>query len=277
MFSSFVVLVNIFVRGINMVPAASIVFMVISCAVGFLLPIGLLIYFRKVKQADLLPFFVGAAVMILFAFVLESSVHQIVLSSPQGAVIRNNVFLYGIYGGFMAALFEETGRLLAFRYILKKDKDANALMYGAGHGGIEAVIILGISMINNLAYSITLNSGAKDALIASVPAETAPQLEQVFSQLINTPPWQFLLGSVERVFAVVFHLAASVLVWIAVKRGGKKMFAAAFLIHFLIDCVTAITAGLGVPTRLVEILIGIMTAAAVLFTRKAARDYSYQP
>ena len=260
-----------------MVPAASIVFMVISCAVGFLLPIGLLIYFRRVKRADLLPFFVGAAVMILFAFVLESSVHQIVLSSPQGAVIRNNVFLYGIYGGFMAALFEETGRLLAFRYILKKDKDANALMYGAGHGGIEAVIILGISMINNLAYSITLNSGAKDALIASVPAEAAPQLEQVFSQLINTPSWQFLLGSVERVFAVVFHLAASVLVWIAVKKGGKKMFAAAFLIHFLIDCVTAITAGLGVPTIIVEILIGIMTAAAVLFTRKAARDYSYQP
>ncbi len=49
------------------VPILSIVFMVISCLIAFLVPVGLLLYFRIKKKADILPFFVGCAVMLIFA------------------------------------------------------------------------------------------------------------------------------------------------------------------------------------------------------------------
>ena len=54
----------------------------------------------------------------------------------------------------MAGIFEETGRFLAFKTVLRKKqgKDINALMYGAGHGGFEAAALLGITMINNIIY-----------------------------------------------------------------------------------------------------------------------------
>jgi uncharacterized membrane protein YhfC len=36
-------------------------------------------------------------------------------------------------------------------------------MYGAGHGGFEAIYILGVSMISNIVMSVTLNSGLEAA------------------------------------------------------------------------------------------------------------------
>lgn len=59
--------------------------------------------------------------MLLFAMVLEQIVHSIVLGSPAGIVIRNHLWLYALYGSLMAGLFEETGRFLAMRYVLKKE------------------------------------------------------------------------------------------------------------------------------------------------------------
>lgn len=63
----------------------------------------------------------------------------------------------------MAGLFEETGRFLAMRYVLKKEHGNahNALMYGAGHGGLEMFVILSLGMINNLIYSVMINLGRR--------------------------------------------------------------------------------------------------------------------
>ena len=138
------------------VPVLSIVCMAVSLVIAFGVPIALFIYFRKKKGADILPFFIGCAVMFVFAFVLEAYAHQAVFASEIGKKIQNNVFAYALYGGFMAGLFEETGRFLAFKTVLKKKlgNDANALMYGAGHGGFEAIYLLGITSINNIIYSV---------------------------------------------------------------------------------------------------------------------------
>ena len=112
------------------VPVLSIIFMIITCMISFGVPIALFLYLRLVKKADIYPFFAGCTVMLLFAFILESGAHNIVLSSPAGSAIRGNIWLYALYGGLMAGLFEETGRYLAFSFALKKyrAKNVNALM-----------------------------------------------------------------------------------------------------------------------------------------------------
>ena len=103
---------------------------------------GRLIYYKK-KGGQVSAFFVGCAVFVVFALLLESLVHNLVLKGlPVGEKILGNTLLYALYGGLMAGLFEETGRFLAFKTVLKKrqDNDRNALMYGAGHGGIECIL-----------------------------------------------------------------------------------------------------------------------------------------
>ena len=155
------------------VPTLSIVFMAVSCAICFLTPLALFLYLRLVKKADIYPFFAGCAVMLLFAFILESGLHSLVFSSPAGPAIRNNIWLYALYGGFMAGLFEETGRYLAFSFALKKyrAKNVNALMYGAGHGGFEAIVITGLTMVNNIIWSVMINNGSISSMISSLPGD----------------------------------------------------------------------------------------------------------
>ena len=257
------------------VPALSIVFMAVSCAVCFLTPLALFLYLRLVKKADVYPFFAGCAVMLLFAFILESGLHNLVFSSPAGPVVRNNIWLYALYGGFMAGLFEETGRYLAFAFALKKyrAKNVNALMYGAGHGGFEAIFITGLTMINNIIWSVMINNGSISSLLGSLSGDQLTQAQQSVNLLAATPSYQFLLGGAERLLAIALHIALSVIVWFAVKWNGKfYLYPAAILIHFAVDAVAALLSGLGVNVLLIELVVAVFTAAAALFARRLWRE-----
>lgn len=257
------------------VPTLSIVFMVITLIVSIGLPIALFIYLRVVRKADVYPFFAGCTVMLLFAFILESGAHNIILSSPAGETIRNNIWLYALYGGLMAGLFEETGRYLAFSFALKKyrSKNVNALMYGAGHGGFEAAVIVGITMINNILWATMINSGNTAALTGSLSGDMLTQAEQSINLLITTPSWQFLMAGVERVLAIALQIALSVIVWFASKWDGKLLlYPAAIGIHFAVDAVAAVLSGLGVNVLVIEAVVAAMTAMAVLFARKLWRE-----
>ena len=256
------------------VSTLSIIFMAVSCLIAFALPIGLLIWLHVKKGADILPFFIGCAVMLVFALILESAVHQIVFASSVGKSIRDNLWLSALYGGLMAGLFEETGRYLAFRTVLKKhqNNDANALMYGAGHGGFEAIVLLGTTMINNILFSVMINTGNTAALTGSLSGDALAQVEASIPALIESPPYLFLLGGVERVFAVLLQISLSVLVWFAAKKEGRRgLFPAAVLIHFAVDAISVILSGLGLSNILVEAAIGIMSVLAALYARKIWR------
>ena len=250
------------------VPGSSIAVMVIMLLFSIAVPIGLMIYFRKKKKADWKPFLIGIAIMILFAFVLEQIVRSTVLGSPAGAKIMGSVWGSAIFGGLMAGIFEETGRFFAFRTVLRRnqDKDVNALMYGAGHGGIEMFLIFGFAMLNNLIYSLLINSNATSLLTGTLTGELRAQVEEVLRTLITTPAHQYLLGGVERVFAIVLQLSLSVIVWFAAKKKNRVwLFPVAIAIHFLVDAAAVAAAGLGAPALAVEALVGVLAAAAAVF------------
>ena len=172
------------------VPILSIAFMALSCGVAFLVPIGLFLYLRR-RGADIAPFFVGCIVFALFALTLESLAHRLILGSSLGERIQGDTLLFALYGGAMAALFEETGRLLAFKTLLRKrvqeGRDIDALMYGAGHGGMEAMLIVGSAMVNNIVYSVMINTGRSAELITSAGETLAPTVEAAIQTLLTTP------------------------------------------------------------------------------------------
>jgi uncharacterized membrane protein YhfC len=52
----------------------------------------------------------------------------------------SHTWLYAVLGALLAGLFEETGRFIAFKFLLKKRTDRKtAISYGIGHGGFEAI------------------------------------------------------------------------------------------------------------------------------------------
>ena len=247
----------------------SMIFMAVSGTIALMIPLALIIFFRRRKGADLISAGIGAAVMILFAFVLESGVHKLVAQSPLHEPIGENFIAYGIYGGVMAALFEEVGRYLAMRFLMKKqwNNPSNALMYGAGHGGIEAIVLLTITMINNLAYSFMINRGMMEGLIQKLPQTAQVQMQEAVQKLIMSPAPVFLLGAVERISAISLQICLSVFVWLAVTRREKKYFILAFGLHFLFDTL-AVLVNHWMGTVVTEIILLLAVITVVLLTAR---------
>ena len=209
--------------------------------------------------------------MLLFAMVLEQFVHSVVLGSPAGIVIQENIWMYALYGSVMAGLFEETGRLLAMRYVLKKEHGNahNALMYGAGHGGFEMFVILSIGMINNLIYSVMINLGQTQTLLEPLDEATRGTLQTAFDALVQIPFWLFALSPVERLAAITAQIGLSVIVWYA--AAGKKikgnLFILAILLHAILDGVAVLAAKNGMPLIVVEVFVWLIAIGITLIAR----------
>ena len=176
----------------------------------------------------------------------------------------------------MAGLFEETGRFLAMKFLLKKEPTETkpGVSYGLGHGGVEMAIIFGLSMISTLTMAIMVNLGQTDTLLSSAPAEAKDQLTATFEQLQTTGAGTYLLGLWERFSAITLHVGLSILVWAAVRKGGKWLwlFPAAILLHALVDGLAVIlskSAGM-VTVELIIMALAIAVAAlAWLVARRA--------
>lgn len=248
------------------VPAANIATMVISCVICIGLPVILLVRFRK-KGGWLPAFFIGSAVFVVFVLILEDLFHTYV-SVMFGTSIRDHIVLYGLYGGLSAALFEETGRWIAFRFFLKNHRNVEtALMYGAGHGGAESILVVGLTYINNITASIMINSGTIDYTISEVDTRVKQRIYDQLSQLWTSSAGTFLFAGVERIFAIALQLSFSVLVYLAVKYRRAVFWLAAFLIHFLADFATIVLANY-ISTVVVEIIVAGMALAVALLTLK---------
>ena len=263
------------------VPTLSILFMVIVAAAGVAIPIIMFFVFRKKFKADILPFFIGCAVFVVFALLIEGSINVFIFSTNAGKAIQGNIWYYGIFGGLMAGIFEETGRFTAFKTVLKKrlDNDGNALMYGAGHGGFEAFYILVFSMVSYITMAVMLNNGMIDKLTAGITDPVTLQiLYAKFAGLSTTAPPVFLMAIVERIAAVALHLSCSVLVWFAAKKGGKLLlfYPLAILIHALIDAVAVILANYTGNVWIVESAVYVVAACSVVIAIAVWKKYASQ-
>ncbi|MBR2560440.1 MAG: YhfC family intramembrane metalloprotease [Firmicutes bacterium] len=259
---------------IGTVPKESIISIGIACISGIVIPVALFIYFKAKRKADAMPFFMGCLVFFVFVMLLESGINAAVFASDVGKTLRDSVVLYAIYGGVMAGLFEEVGRYLALRLVKRRKglRDVNSLMYGAGHGGFEAMMLLGVSMFGNLTYAAAINSGRLEELTSQLSGESLEQFMNTVNVLITTPSYTYYISIAERIFAVAIHLSLSVLVWFAITRKGKgHLFPLAILIHAAVDFVTALVAGLGVPAVGIEAIVAGMAVAVVFFARTVWR------
>lgn len=243
------------------VPATSILGMIVSLIVSVGLPIFLLIVIRKKTGARISSFFIGAATFVIFALVLEQILHLVVVSAT-GTLLTDNIWLYALYGGLAAGIFEETGRYLAMKFCMKKSLDKqNAIMYGAGHGGIEAILIAGLACVSNIITSVMINSGQMPTLlsVSGIDEATYQLTVSQLSVLGTTPSWQFYMAGLERISAVIIHIAASYLVYLAVKNKKVSWYLLAVLTHFLVDAITVITAKY-LPILVVELVLLVFSA-----------------
>ena len=228
----------------TMISTGTLIVLLLNALLGIAIPVFLSWWAVKKHKARLSTILIGLGTFIVFALVLESLVHRLVLLGPHGAAIQGNTLYFALYGGLMAGLFEETGRFLSMRYLLKDEPSAikPAVAYGIGHGGMEMIAVFALSMVSLLVIAIMVNTGTADTLLAKTPAEAQQQLTAQIDQIKTASTGSYLFGLWERLSALTLHVGLSILVWVAVRKGGKWLwlFPAAILLHAFVDFLAVI-------------------------------------
>lgn len=143
--------------------------------------------------------------------------------------------------GLSAGLFEESARYLVLRFSLKEARSwRKALMFGAGHGGVEAIVtgvLAGVSFINLVVIR------QNPELLSTLPADQLALAQQQVAEYWSAPVYMSLLGAVERLFTLPVHLALAVLVMQVFLRGQIRWLFAAILWHTLTNAIAVYVLG----------------------------------
>ena len=256
-----------------MVPVFSIVSCIITLFVSLLLPVIALVVFAAghKKQGIVSAWLLGA----LGFFVTQILIRLPILTFLQGqswflSLAQNHLFGYAFSLAFTAGLFELAGRFAVAKLMRKNLTYNRALAAGLGHGGIEAMLLIGMTYVNNLIYIFMINSGTFDAVIAQTAAlgVDVTQLELIRTQLLTTSPALFLLAGFERILAMTGHAAMSMVVCWGVHSGKPLKCALVCLgIHTLLDLTAGISLLSGTvlsQTTAYIIIYAILVAMAAL-------------
>ena len=189
------------------------------------------------------------------------------MQSIFGEKLTGNIWFFAIYGGLAAGLFEETGRLLSMKIFMKKSlSKENSIMYGIGHGGVESVILIGLTYVSNIVTAIMINAGMLDATLASLEESLRVQTIEQLSALWLTPSWQFYIAGLERVLALGLQICLSFIVYKGVKENKVYFYLLAVIIHFLVDAGLILLSQI-IPVYGVELALLAVVLCLVLWTR----------
>lgn len=232
-----------------MVSMISLVTMVVTLFICTVVPVmTIIIYAKKNKGKGIwLSWFLGAAGFFVMQVIIRMPILSLLsLSSGFTKFANENYIVYVAILAFTAALFELIARFVVSIILKKKSCYEVAVGAGLGHGGIEAIILIGLTYVNNLLYSIMINTGTFDSMVESTAqmGVDVKALMDVKEALIETSSATFLLAGYERILTMILHLAMTVLVfYFASKKKTLVGMVLCLLIHTAIDFVPGFVQG----------------------------------
>ena len=259
---------------------SSMIWLGIGAVLGIVVPLGIAIWWTIRKKENFTTILIGAGVFVLFAILLEKPIQNALILPDHGVsrFINARPVLWAFVVGLFPGVFEETGRFVAFKTVLKKRKNKEtSISYGIGHGGIEAIIIFGMTYITYLSYAVMINTGTFQTVIDQVMAEAPDQLGAVYQTMDAIATFSFgtlSLGLLERVGAFLFHVGASILVFYACRDRRKFfLYPLAVLLHTAMDmfCGLYLNGTLQISQVVLEIVIiiyGILVFIGAYFIYK---------
>jgi uncharacterized membrane protein YhfC len=206
--------------------------MTVSAVVCLFAPTVLAIVFIKKRGAKWRSFLIGAAVFAVFQILTRIPLLSWMQTTAWFTLFTmTQPVLYILMLAFTAGLFEEVGRFAGIQLLRMPgmlDWD-NAFVFGLGHGGLEALWLVGIN------YGVAV----VQSLFGQVPAA-----------VISTPSVYFLVGGLERVLVIAMHIGFTMLVFYAVKERKPLYLLAAIAAHTVVDAAVPLLRQAGIPLGL---------------------------
>ena len=238
---------------------------IITMLTLFAILIAAVWYARKQYKINFAVLGLGAVAFFASSQVLEKIVHLLVLHPQKDGTVplmSENPLLYVIYGISMAAIFEETARLIFFKWLEKKRtlEDSDALAYGLGHGGLE-LIYIGIASLLNLFILFSAVESQNSAIMQLLP-------ESTLTTINNLAAWQIYLLGLERILALLLQVGLTFWVYQAVRQKKWIYLVAAYGLHALFDLAPSLSqVGWLSNPLLVEGLLAVEVIIFIYFTK----------
>ena len=249
--------------------------LIITVILMIALPFCFFIYWRrKHKEKTNISWLVaGAAGFLVSARVLELGVHYfcILYDNPVSRFINGNTAAFVLYGITMAGVFEECGRYIVLKYIMKKNRTReNAVLYGIGHGGIEILTVLLPAMILHLAIAVLFSQGDTQAALKTlnITEETAAAALPSVQAAASFDYGMMAMNVIERLFALLLHIGLTVIVYYGVINAKKAYLPMAILLHMLMDTFPAMYQRGLLPLWAVEVWAAVWTFIVVFIAVK---------
>lgn len=236
-----------------MVDTGRTIGLILLILICFGMPIGGCMYLSAKGKRILKPFFVGMLVFFISQLMIRIPTMQFLASQFNGFTLLpyTNPWVYGFVMGGSAALAEELGRYIGMRFFLKNNhRFVDGIAFGFGHGGIEAMLLVGVTNIFNL---VIINSGIN------------PELSEVLT--ISA----IAISGFERICTMVVQIGFSVMVLYSVhsKKGGWLI--VAILLHTIIDATIVILPSIfGIGNIGIEGFLAIFAIGFLIWLLKVA-------
>lgn len=242
-------------------------------ALSFIIPIALVVLWKLRNGTSIIPSLVGVMIFLIFGIFLKSIPNVLItlIGGPILHILQDNIWVYAIYAGLMAGIFEEVGRYIAFKVFLKKyDNRESVIAYGFGHGGIECIIVLGLTMVQNFIYAQLINAGKLEEMYSSITDENSVNtLKDFVDALLNITVSDCVWAGIERISAIILQVALSILVFQAVKIHEKRyLLIVAIALHTIVDVFAALYHQEITSVAVTEIIILIYSIAVAVFAYK---------
>ncbi|MFO7171145.1 MAG: YhfC family glutamic-type intramembrane protease [Chloroflexota bacterium] len=212
-----------------------------------LYPIGLALLVRRRLGVGWRYFGYGALIFALFQILTRVPAVQLIQAqiAPQLQESRPLLFAWLAALSLSAGVFEEVGRYVGYRWLMRREEKtwSKAVMYGVGHGGIEAMVLVAGLALLGLVNLVALSS--LDLSTLPISDEQRAQVEAQLAAVQSLPGWTPLLGAWERLWTVPFHVMLSVLVLQVFRRAQIWWLLLAIGVHALLNL-----AAVGLPEAL---------------------------
>lgn len=209
-------------------------------AVSISIGLPLLVFIYACIKKCYIPFllgvlaFIGSQVLIRIPLLEYMQVH----STTYLMFSAMRPVLFAIAIGLSAGIFEELARFIMMHLFMKQRDWQSGFLFGAGHGGIEAVLFVGISA-----------------------------LTMMFASMAGAYNVDFFIGGIERFFAMLLHIGLSIIVLQSVVQRKFIYVVLAIIIHGFVDALVGILPLFVAPNiALIAVEVSLAITALAVFS-----------
>jgi uncharacterized membrane protein YhfC len=203
---------------------------IVSGLIEVLLPVVFGYYLIKRLNTSNKIWMIGALMFIvsLIRIPLNTYLSAIVTS---GTITSFSFTLIYLIPCLTAGVFEESARFIGLKYLIKEESYRTGLTYGAGHGGIESILLVGVNVL------IT-------GILIVVNPESIPQAQ--LNAILSMPWYMPFIGAYERVMTMIIHLSLSIMVLETIRTKKIMYLILAVIAHTAVNYLAIVAVGYSV-------------------------------